>query len=40
VLEVDTIDEHLRALARMSLHFGHRPFEKIVIRMKANLGRM
>jgi hypothetical protein len=31
-LEVDTIDEHLRALARMSFHFGHRPFEKIVIR--------
>jgi hypothetical protein len=28
-LEVDTIDEHLRALARMSLHFRHRPFEKI-----------
>ena len=32
VLEVDTIDEHLRALARMSVHFRQRPFEKIVIR--------
>ena len=31
-LEVSSIDEHLRALARMSVHFGHRPFEKIVIR--------
>jgi hypothetical protein len=32
VLEVGTINEHLRALARLSLHFAHRPFEKIVIR--------
>jgi hypothetical protein len=32
VLEVSSIEEHLRALARMSFHFGHRPFEKIVIR--------
>ncbi len=29
VLEVSSIDEHLRAHARMSVHFRHRPFEVI-----------
>lgn len=42
--EADTVDEHLRSLARISAIFGHRPFEAIsiddVIKLKDKLREM
>lgn len=43
-LQTDTVDEHLRSLARISAVFGHRPFETIeiadVVRLKDKLREL
>ncbi|MBK8456422.1 MAG: site-specific integrase [Phyllobacteriaceae bacterium] len=43
-LQTDTVDEHLRSLARISAVFGHRPFEEVeiadVVRLKDKLREL